>query len=231
MFDTHRSVERRIPELNPRIDSVALDVLKQRVLDAIDAQEHTAENEIKRRHKTEANRRQREALLARIERNLSSAGRRRDASLTELTDPGDPRALLLALVMDRRPEIQSSQLAAVRKKFGEASMTVMAQSLRTMGPLAPDERTLALDTHLPALRDLSRAELRRFAQTIQEIEMQGGADVFEYAVSRTASVFAADLLDPRTPHGNRKLATLAGSIETLFAIVATHSSRGSASVM
>jgi hypothetical protein len=138
----------------------------------------------------------------------------------------DARAALIALLLDRQPEAQRRQIDAVRKRFGDSSMPAFHAASAALGPLIPAQRSLALDKHLPSVRALSVPELRRLAAAIVDLEeADDSRDVFEYALSREAGVFIADLLEPRDPHGKSNLATHTAALRVLFSVVAQYGSK------
>ena len=74
-------------------------------------------------------------------------------------------------------------------------MPAINDASTALGPLTPAQRTLALDKLLPGLRPLPKPELSRLLATITDLEAADGSrDAFEYALSREAGVFIADLL-------------------------------------
>ena len=99
--------------------------------------------------------------------------------------------------------------------------------MKVLRPLNASERTVALDSHLPALRVLSPAELERLAETLREFEaIDDSIDIFEYAITRRALVFIRDLLKPRAPHGRRLLTDFADELQLVFSVFARHGAPG-----
>lgn len=226
-FETHRSLKARIRTLNPGLSEA----------DYEEAIRNKSEQLAQRTGRTEAlqglvakraeQSRERASLVQRVAVAAAVLAPATPVSaeepLAEMVASGDPRAVLLALLIERKPEIQKIQLEVVRRHFGEGAMLAMAQSLRALRPLSPRERTLALDTHLPALRSLPDTELRRLHATLIELEATDDAtDVFEYAIARRTSVFISDLLEPREPHGNHVLGERAVALGTVLSILAQH---------
>ena len=166
----HRPFEKRLLALNPSFDVTRIAELRSEILRQVEAREvQSAEKE---------------ALAGRAEQFEPLVHAREDRRvmpvLAALDDraapPGalgaflDPRTLLIALLLDTRTEIRHQQLAAVRKRNGDESILVLAESVKVLRPLNASERTVALDSHLPALRVLSPAELERLAETLREFE-------------------------------------------------------------
>jgi Zn-dependent protease with chaperone function len=223
----HRPLPVRIRTLNPQLDDAALEELKQRTSTALAQRRAEALDERRSAVNRAEHRYRRASMVERVSAAAAvlatAAPSRRSAPLAHMTASGDPRAVLLALLLERKPEVQRLQLEVVRRNFGEADMLAMAQSLRALRPLSPRERTLALDTHLPALRALPPAELQRLSQTIAELEAtDDSTDVFEYAIARRVLVFIRDLLEPRDPHGKHELADRAVALGTVLSVVAQH---------
>jgi Zn-dependent protease with chaperone function len=230
---THPPLEQRIRTLNPKFDAKDVEGLKRRTLEAIDQREVEKHTQRKREAAADSAAQERRSLVQRVAAaaTIAAAGAPRaqggqsrdDAPLGALVASGDPRAVLLALLIERKPEIQNLQLEVVRRHFGEGAMLAMAQSLRALRPLSSRERTLALDTHLPALRALRDTELRRLQATLIELEATDDAtDVFEYAIARRAGVFISDLLAPREPHGNHVLGERGVALGAVLSILAQH---------
>ena len=206
---THAPLLTRICVVDPRFDEAQVAEIRRR-MEAASARSDALQEEQPQSNVQRAKSFERRSVIAAL-------------PLTQLGASGDPRAVLLALLMDRKPEIQTLQLGVVRKHFGDASMPAMAQALRALRPLAPEERTLALDTHLPALRTLTSAELNRLAVTIGELEANDDAtDAFEYAIARRAHVFIKDWLEPSQPHGGHGLQSRAVALGTTLSILAQH---------
>jgi len=141
--------------------------------------------------------------------------------LASIVEPEDARAVLLALLVDRKPDVQARQLRALRKAFCEKSIATVLTALGQLQPSLRTERTLALDRHLPALRSLPAGELRRLRQAIRDIRQEDDlVDVFEYAVARVASVFIDDILEPGVSHGAATVAERRADLSVLCCVVA-----------
>jgi Zn-dependent protease with chaperone function len=229
LFETHRPLQVRIRTLNPRLVDGALEEALRQSLQQIERRDAQAEA-----HEMQAAKRARAAERATMVERVAMAAAvlapakaaHDGAPLGDMVASGDVRALLLALLIERKPEVQKLQLDVVRRHFGPGAMPAMAQSLRALRPLTPPERTLALDTHLPALRALQPAELRRLAATIRDLEaIDDATDVFEYAIARRACVFISDLLEPREPHGGQRLDQRAVALGTVLSVLAQHGDR------
>ncbi len=231
LLDTHQPLQKRIRVLDPRFDIARVAEVRREVLEEIARREKTTVAELQRRATAEVARRKRELFVRDAAVGaMTVLARSREAAaddrLTEVTSADDARAALIALLLDRQPEAQRRQFDAVRKRFGESSMAAFNAASAALGPLTPAQRTLALDRQLPALRELSAPELRRAASAILDLEEADEAtDVFEYALSREAAVFIADLLEPRDPHGHASLAARADELRAVFSAVAQYGNR------
>jgi Zn-dependent protease with chaperone function len=149
--------------------------------------------------------------------------------LAGITSSRDARSGLLALLIDRQPAVQLRQLASLEKLFGPQSRAALLEALHALRPMQHAERTLALEAHLPALRGLPPPELGRVLAAIVQIQaMDDHIDVIEYAVSRFAAVFMADLLRPRASHGSQKLSGHSHDVHLLFSVMAQQGDRGDA---
>jgi len=224
----HRPFEKRLLALNPSFDFTRIPELRREILQQIEARAvQSVENEA-----LAGRAEQLRHPLSMVEKiggfmPLLAALDDRAALPGALGAALDPRTLLIALLLDTRTEIRHQQLAAVRKRYGDESILVLAESMKVLRPLNASERTVALDSHLPALRLLSPAELERLAETLREFEaLDDSIDIFEYAITRRALVFIRDLLKPRGPHGRRLLTDFVDELQLVFSVFARHSAPG-----
>jgi Zn-dependent protease with chaperone function len=141
--------------------------------------------------------------------------------VTEIAEATDPRAVLLALLVDRKPATQQRQIEHLRQWFDEISIGSLQAAFAALRPFEHTERTLALDLHLSALRALPRPELQRLEVALAVIEDNDDArDAFEFGVTRAARVFITDVLRPRPARGSEPLVWRMGDINVLLTAIA-----------
>ncbi len=108
-----------------------------------------------------------------------------EALLDAAREPSGARALVFALLLDRRGEVRSRQLAELS---AAAEPPVLAETETLAGELArcPGEVRLPLaGLALPALRRISPEQYRDFRQATKALaEADGRIDLFEYALHR-----------------------------------------------
>ncbi|MCX8155396.1 MAG: M48 family metallopeptidase [Verrucomicrobiae bacterium] len=102
-----------------------------------------------------------------------------------VAEPFGAAALVLALVLDERPEVQQRQLEALARKVGRP-MAEEARRLReVVAGLAPSYKLPLVDLAGPALRELSREQYQNFTRSLQElIEADQRLDLFEFALQK-----------------------------------------------
>jgi Zn-dependent protease with chaperone function/tellurite resistance protein len=108
-----------------------------------------------------------------------------DVLLEAAREPAGARALVFALLLDRRDEVRGRQLAELS---AAAEPPVLAETETLAAELAhcPSEARLPLaGLALPALRRISEAQYRGFRQATKALaEADGRIDLFEYALHR-----------------------------------------------
>jgi len=229
-LDTHQPLEKRIRVLDPRFNPARIAEVRREALEEVARRQETTAAELERHRAAALAQRKRAAFVREAVSTVAVLSKARElpagANFANVTSVDDARAVLIALLLDRKPEAQRRQLDAVRERFGESSMAAISAASAALGPLLPAQRTLELDKHLPSIRGLAPSELRRLGVVILDLkEADDSTDVFEYALSREVGVFIADLLEPRDPHGKAHLSALAPALRTVFSVVAQCGSR------
>ena len=245
-LDTHQPLEERLRVLDPGLTAARLAVARREAFEEFKRQQRTTAAELEQREAIAAESRQlksrREAFVrdtAIVAAAVASvrvppatkvaASAAAMEKLADVVSADDARARLIALMLDRQPDAQSRQLDAVRKRFGEDSMAAIGAANASLAPLLPAQRTIAMDKLLPEIRKLPAPELRRLAAMIPELRAaDDSTDVFEFALSREAAVFIADVLELRDPHGKSNLGDHVDALRTVFSVVAQYGSRRNA---
>ena len=236
-LDTHQPLEERLRLLDPKLTPARIAVARREASEEFARRQKAAAAEHKQRETAAAERKRQTSMREAFVRDAAItaaalASSRQPAGPENLADvvaADDARARLIALMLDRQPNAQSRQLDAVRKRFGENSMAAIVAANSSLAPLVPAQRTIAMDKLLPAIRKLPAPELRRLAAMIPDLRAADhSTDVFEFALSREAAVFIADVLDPRDPHGKSNLGDHAAALRNVFSVVAQYGSRRNA---
>ena len=232
-LDTHQSLQQRLQQLDPNLTPARIAVARREALEEIARRKKVTMAELERQKVAVAHRKQAAVARERFVREVAAVAAvasthepPAEESRSSIAAADDARAALIALLLDRQPEVQRKQWAVITRRFGESSMPAISAASSALGPLVPAQRTIAMDKHLPAIRELPAPELRRLAAVIPELRAADETtDVFEYALSRQASVFIADVLKPRDPHGKSNIGDHAAALRTVFSVVAQSGSR------
>ncbi|MES1263761.1 MAG: M48 family metalloprotease [Peristeroidobacter soli] len=232
-LDTHLPLEQRLLVLDPALTRARIAVARREAFEEIARRKEITAAELERQQAAAAQRKQAAAVREKFVRQAAAvaavaSARKQPAepSRSPIAAADDARAALIGLLLDRQPEVQSKQFAVVARRFGESSMPAVKAASESLAPLVPAQRTIAMDKLLPAIREIPAPELRHVAALIPELSGADAAtDVFEYALSRQASVFIADVLEPRDPHGKTNLGDHAAALRTVFSVVAQSGSR------
>jgi Zn-dependent protease with chaperone function len=144
--------------------------------------------------------------------------------LREFADSADrARALLLALLASREPDVRARQREIVARVHGAE----IARQVEALGEfadrLAPELRLPAVQQLFPALRRLARSERESLRDVVTELaSADSHIDVFECCLSLLMAASLADELEAAAPHGDATLLDEAAAVRTLLAILAHH---------
>ena len=236
-LDTHHPLEQRLRLLDPKLTPARIAVARREAVEEFARRQKVTAAEAERRVADNVEKQKRASIREAFVRDaaiaaaaLASASEAAvPAILAEVAAPDDARAKLIALLLDRQPDAQRRQFDTLRKRFGPKSMAAIEAVCASLAPLVPAQRTIEMDKLLPEIRKLPAPELRGLAAMIPELRAaDASTDVFEYALSREAAVFIADVLEPRDPHGKANLAEQAAALRTVFSVVAQNGSRRNA---
>jgi hypothetical protein len=141
--------------------------------------------------------------------------------LTNLEGPGRALGLLLALVLDPKPDVRARQLVLVKEALGDQALTLIERAEAAARALAPIQRLPVLQTLFPALRRLPRANRARIVQGLDRlILVDGRIEIFEYALGTLARVYLRDELEPMAGARALRLDEVAPQLQTVFSILA-----------
>jgi Zn-dependent protease with chaperone function len=131
-----------------------------------------------------------QSLLAQIPQRL------RDS----IREPWVARAVVLALLLDSKPEIRTAQLSALLA-IGDANLAEEVSRVAGALRMCPVEARLpVLDLALPALRRLSSAQCDGFRAAVERlIRADSRIGLFEYTLQRVLLRHLAAHFDPRRP--------------------------------
>jgi Zn-dependent protease with chaperone function len=146
-----------------------------------------------------------------------------------LQQPERSQALLLALLLDRDPQLRSQQLHAVRELLGaEAAEAVPVEAALLIG-LHPALRLPLLLLALGTIRHLGRVGQQRLIDTVDAlIHADGELELFEYMTGLLLSRQIEDALDPRgrARAGMLKLSEAGVAVADLLAVLAWYGHEG-----
>ena len=146
-----------------------------------------------------------------------------DELLSNLEGPGRAVGLLLALVLDPKPEVRARQLALVTERLGEQALTLIQRAESAARQLLPIQRLPVLQTLFPALRRLPREDRRRIVDGLNRlILVDGRIEIFEYALGTLARVYLRDELQPLPNSRARRLDQVEVELQVVFSTLAWH---------
>lgn len=143
--------------------------------------------------------------------------------LSNLEGPGRALGLLLALVLDPKPEVRERQLQVVRQLLGDRALTLIARAEDVSRQLVPLQRLPLLQELFPALRRLPRDDRRRIVDAVHRlILVDGRIQIFEYALGTLARVYLQDELEPMARQRSLRLDQVTTELQAVFSTLAAH---------
>jgi Zn-dependent protease with chaperone function len=129
--------------------------------------------------------------------------------------------MLLALVLDPKPEVRSRQLQVVRERLGARALVLIEHAQSAAAQLGPFQRLPTLQTLFPSLRRLPREQRMRILEGLSTlIQMDGRIEIFEYALGALARVYLLDELRPAAPAGSLKIDQVTAQLQIVFSTLA-----------
>ena len=232
-LDTHLPLEQRLRILDPALTRSRIAAARREAFEEVARRQKSTTAELERQKAAAAQRKHAASVREEFVREAAAIAavtsvpeQPLEESYSAIAAADDARTAMIALLLDRQPDAQRRQFAVVTRRFGESALPAFSAASAALGPLVPAQRTIEMDKLLPAIRELPAPELRRLAAVIPELRAaDDSTDVFEYALARQASVFIADVLKPRDPHGKANLGDHAAALRTVFTVVAQSGSR------
>jgi hypothetical protein len=144
--------------------------------------------------------------------------------LREFADsPDHARALVLALLASREPEVRATQRDILARAYGDANADQVLAYVPVADRLAAELRLPAVQQLFPALRRLARPDREALRDVIAQLaSADSHIDVFECCLSLVMAASLDDELEAADPHGDAMLIDEAASVRTLLAILAYH---------
>lgn len=134
--------------------------------------------------------------------------------------------ILLALLLEHGTAGRRRQLSVIGELLGPNVVQAVSNAFPRVSELPPEQRAMALDAALPALREIDKEQISGLLSLMTTLEtLDDQTSVFEYALTRMAAVFLKDLAKPKLPHGNRTLESMGAPVSVLFSVVASHTRR------
>ncbi len=149
--------------------------------------------------------------------------------LTDLEGPGRALGLLLALVLDPKPEVRTRQIHLVKERIGNDALTLIERAERAARQLEPSQRLPLLQELFPALRRLPREDRRRIVDGLNRlILVDGRIEIFEYALGALARVYLRDELEPAAGARAPRLDQVSVELQLVFSTLACHGTEADA---
>ncbi len=131
--------------------------------------------------------------------------------------------LVLALLLDDKPEVRGKQATLLRDRLGEAALTAANALAPQVAQLHPQLRLPLAALAFPLLRRRPRPQLESFMACVDAlVQADGEVSLFEYCLGCLLRTQLMESLDPSThwSAGRRKLPDAQNEIALLFAVLA-----------
>ncbi len=142
--------------------------------------------------------------------------------LRDFVDSADhARALTLAVLVSKVPEVQAKQRSVLDEKYGpELTAQVLAQQ-GLADSLAPSLRLPAVQQLFPALRRLSLPDRQKLRDVVNALALADARiDVFECCLTLLLAASLYDELEAGAQHGSASLLQEIDAIHVLFCVLA-----------
>jgi Zn-dependent protease with chaperone function len=144
--------------------------------------------------------------------------------LRDFVDSADhARALTLAVLMSREPDVQTRQRAILDERFG-AELTAQVLAQQGLAESLPRPLRLpAVQQLFPALRRLSLADRQKLRDVVNALALADTRiDVFECCLTLLLAASLYDELEQGSQHGSAALLQEVDAIHVLFCVLAAH---------
>lgn len=228
-FNTHPGIEERLRALDPRFRLVEIETMRAemagdmarkraaRVAEFLEDARSTGPQQVRGRNLTD--------MLLGAEASLAAA-----APVTLVTGKRpEPIAWLLALLLEDDEVARHAQVGLIERQLGVKCAARVDAYLIPLRVSTRAQRLAELQQLLPELRELQPQEQRTLHGLLFDLEnLDAHVDVFEYALTRTAATFLADLLDPTLPRESLQKSQVIAALQTLFSVLAQRGHVGDA---
>ena len=155
------------------------------------------------------------------------------AAVLKAADQGsDALVLMLALALDRRPEVRAPQLRFIAQQLSEPTAQACETWLLITDQLNPLQRQPALLRLLPTLRQLPLAERNSLLRCLNGLLQRGGrVSIEQYSLRKLAQVQLRDVDMITSRPGYSSLAALNNEAGLLLATLAEHGHENSAQAL
>lgn len=143
--------------------------------------------------------------------------------LNELQASERALGVLLALVLDPKPEVRNRQLQLAAERLGRQTVPLIERAEAVARQLEPIQRLPLLHELVPALRHLPREQRRRIADGLSRlILVDGRIEIFEYALGTLARLYLHDDLEPPPAGRALRLDQAAPELQIVLSTLAAH---------
>jgi Zn-dependent protease with chaperone function len=133
--------------------------------------------------------------------------------------------LILAMLLDARPEIRAKQASALAARYDAGACALVETLSAETATLHPMLRLPLAALTFPALRRRPRPQLATFIDAVDAlIAADGRVELDEYCLAKLINLQVIDALSPAaaTPTGSVRLPSIAPDVANVLAIVARH---------
>jgi Zn-dependent protease with chaperone function len=221
IFDTHPSIEVRLRAIDPRFQMSELEPMRETLTD--DMARRKAAQVAKYLEDTDPPRRKRVQGRSLVDMLLGAEATLAAATAITPVQGKRPETIewLLALLLEDDEIAREAQLQLIERRRGVQSAARVDRYLVPLRTSTRVQRLAELQRLLPELRELAPEDQRMLHGLLFELEsLDEQVDVFEYALTRTATIFLADLLTPTLPRESLHKSQVVASLQTLFSVVA-----------
>lgn len=143
-------------------------------------------------------------------------------------EPLGAEALIFTMLLSGDLEIETNQIEQIRKMCGPETEFAVLSIKNHLHKLNPDSKLPVVELAIPALKEMSEAQFKRFRSTIAAlISVDGKVSLFEYALEKIIThqleAVYSKLADPKITHTN--LSNLGKEVSLLISAIAHESTR------
>lgn len=144
------------------------------------------------------------------------------AAVREVASPGDAQALLLAIALSPRGDVQRVQRTAIERALGGDALAAVITGRELIREMPARVRLPAVQHLFPQVRALPAPQRAVLAALLSRLALaDGDFDLFEFCLARLASTWLRDSLSRREPTARRHLGEVRVALGTLLSVLAT----------